>query len=320
MTKNKKGKEINLRSLPSGWDTMTLEQFKIIEDIHGKYPSTEAYLANCFLALEGLKPLRHAEKWRTLLGSMPLFGRYVADTGRQIAHVYEDILQPGQPFILWKQCYSFKGFWNSVLGKRFFMEDQELLSFQKSITFLTNRDDMYMTTNPVCKKKIGLCTYRSYYTKLADISWHEYRLCCMHIQNYTSTRQYYHLNAFLSTLYKPEGWINSVKRFLTGKTHPVNFIKKFSPLQINLILLFWNSTQQYYKKCFKHLYTNKEEKINRDFLKEEIEITVFLSKEINTTPDDTQKINALYALQYLEDNAILQEEKKKELDRIKRMR
>lgn len=319
MKKNKVFR-INLPSLPVGWNAMTLEQLRIIEEIGGKFASTEAYLANCFLELERLKPLRYAQRWRSLLSCIPLIGRLVAETGRQVADILEGYGEDGGPIIIWKQCYRFKGFWNALFGIRFFMEDQEVLSFQQKIKFLAERNDISISTNPVNYKRIGLRTYRSYYTNLADMPWIHYRLCCMHIQNYTVTHQSIYLDKFLSVLYVPEGRISRMINRIKRNEPPADFSKYFSSLEINLVLIFWNSTQQYYKNCFKHLFTNKGGQKARDFMKEEAEITVFLSKEIGTTPDNAQNLEVFYALQYLEDNAVLQEEKKKEIERIKRIR
>lgn len=133
--RQKKAKKINLPVLPGGWNAMTLEQFRLVEDVHGKFASTEAYLANCFMVLEGLKPLRHAERWRPFLSGIPFIKRFVAETGRQVANIYEGNALSGETLITWKQCYRFNGFWNALFGTRFFMEDQEVLSFQKNLIF-----------------------------------------------------------------------------------------------------------------------------------------------------------------------------------------
>lgn len=321
MRRNKnKVTRINLPSLPNGWNTMTLEQLRVIEKISGKFSSPEAYLTNCFLELEQLKPLRYAQRWRSMLSLIPFIGRFMIETGRQVVDIHAGEGVNEKNFITWKRCYRFKGFWNALFGRRFFMEDQEILSFQQKIKFLIERENIYLVTNPVSNKKIGLRKYRSYYTNLADMPWIKYRLCCMHIQNYMDTRQRAYLDKFLSVLYVPDGRICCMIDRITGGLSPIGFSKYFTVLEINLILIFWNSTQQYYKKCFKHLFSKKGEQKTRDFMKEETEITVFLSKEIGTTPDNAQKLEAFYALQYLEDNAIQQEEKKREIDKMKRKR
>ena len=313
-------KTIKLPSLPDRWGLMMLDQFRTVEEIRGKFASSDAYLAHCFLALEGLKPLRYAERWRSALSLIPFAGRFIAETGRQVADVHEGGAGEDGPFIIWTQCYRFKGLWNALAGRRFFMEDQEVLYFQKKLEFLTKPEKIYLSTNPVARKKVGMRTYRSYFTNLSDMPWFHYRLCCMHIQNYISTRQDSYLDKFLSTLYIPEGRTSRLINRITAQTHPDGFSKHFSPLEINLILIFWNSTQLYFRNSFKHLFNGKSKQKTRDFMKEEAEITVFLSKEIGTIPEKTQDIEAFYALQYLEDNAVIQEEKKKEIEKMKRMR
>lgn len=319
-SKKNKPVYINLPHLPGKWSEMTLGQLRSVEKINGKFTSELAYLAHCFLELEGLKPLQYAERWRSVLGTIPLLGRLVAKTGRQVEDVMEGCGEEDEPIVIWKQCYRFKGVRNAILGKRFFMEDQEMLSFQKKLEFLCHREEIYIYTNPIATKRAGMRIFRSYFTNLADMPWIHYRLCCMHLQNYTTTKQVIHLDKFLSVLYVPEGRICRLLNRLSGKSHPKHFSRYFSQLEINLVLIFWNSTQQYYRTCFSHLFNNKGDKKKHDFMKEEAEITVFLSKEIGTVPENAQNLEVFYALQYLEDNAVLQEEKKKEIERIKRMR
>lgn len=319
-TKKNKTIRIDLPSLPGRWADMTWEQLRIIEEVSGNFASEAAYLAHCFIGLERLKPLRYAERWRSMLSRIPLLGHFVAETGRQVADLLEGGGGTGPAMIVWEQCYRFKGFRNALFGRRFFMEDQEVLSFQKRLEFLLDRKEIYMPANPVSRKRIGIRTFRSHFTHLADMSWIHYRLCCMHIQNYTATKDTSHLDKFLSVLYLPEGRISRWMSRITGKTHPDRMSRYFSPLELNVVLIFWNSTQQYYRNSFRHLFNDKAGKKTRDFMKEEAEITVFLSKEIGTVPEKAQNLEAFYALQYLEDNAILQEEKKREIERLKRKR
>lgn len=301
-------KQINLPSLPQNWSSLTLSQFHTIEKIRGKFVSKDAYLTHCFLALTGLKPLRYAERWRAVIASIPLVGRFVAETGRKMAdftyfrsETDNNIIFSGIP--RFTQYYRFKGLKNALFGYRFPMEDQELLYFQQKLKFLTENKIVRLNTNPVFQKRIGFKTYKSYYAKLADMAWLEYNQCSMFIERYIRTKETEFLDKFLAAFYK------------VGNPRKVH--GKFTELEIHLILLFWNSCQQYFKASFPHLYKNSTGNISKDYMKEESEITVFLAKEAYMRPEDVREMRAYDALQYLETNAVLQEEKERQLNNIK---
>ncbi|MCD8176704.1 MAG: hypothetical protein LUE98_04490 [Tannerellaceae bacterium] len=60
-------KKINLTS-PKNYNALTLEQWRILDRLKGKYTSEDAYLTNVFLHFCNLKPLLYAERWRRILG------------------------------------------------------------------------------------------------------------------------------------------------------------------------------------------------------------------------------------------------------------
>ncbi len=299
-----KTKTVNLPALPSNWNYLTLDQFKKIEKIRGNFVSEDSYLTHCFLELEGLKPLRYAERWREALAVLPFLGRFVWETGRQIADVHENPGDEGKPLIIWKQCYSFKGFWLRIFGPRFFVEDQEILSFQEKLNYLLKPESISLKSNPVREKRIGLKTYRSYQTLLSDMSWLSYNKCSMFIKLYSQTKNESYLNKFLSILYKAE----NVK----------HFERKFSVFEKRLVLLFWDGTQSYFLQSFPHLFKKRTETLSKDFMKEESAITVFLGKESFSKPEDVRDMMVFDALQYLELNAVLCEEKERQIQRMKR--
>lgn len=298
-----KKKRIDLPSLPQDWSSLTLKQFKAIEKIRGQFASTDAYLTHCFLALSGLIPLKYAERWRAVLGCIPLIRRFVKETGRTVLRIEEDYLGLGLPFPVLGQYYRFPGLWNALFGHRFMMEDHEVLFFQQKLRFLTEQENIRLNINPVYNKRIGFKTYASYYALLADMDWLDYNRCSMFIERYTRTKDISFLDSFLSAFYK------------VGNTRKVHGM--FTELEIHLILLFWNNCQKYFKQSFPHLYKENSQNSSKDYMKEESEITVFLAKESYMKPDDVRGMRAYDALQYLETNAILIEEKERQLAKIK---
>lgn len=297
-------KTIRLPILPQSWNFMTLDQFKKIHKIRGQFKSKESYLANCFLELEGLRPLRYAERWRSILGSIPLIGKLVSENGRQVAEVNGNTGKGGQPIILWKQCYRFKGLRNKLFGCRFFIEDQEILSFQQKLAFLLNPEDISLKSNPVRSKKIGAKIYYSYQTLLSDMPWCDYNRCSMYIQLYSKTNKKTDLEKFLTVLYRAE----NVKKI---RAH-------FTDLEIRLILLFWDGTQQYFMQSFPHLFKKRKDNLSKDFMKEEASISVFLSKEAYCMPNEAREMRVYDALEYLEMNAVLCETKEREIQKMRR--
>ena len=294
---------IDLPSLPQDWSSLTLRQFQMIESIRGKFSSTDAYLTHCFFALTGLKPLKYAERWRAVLGGIPLIGLLIKENGRGIYRMNEDYLGIEPPIPSFWQYYRFSGIWNALFGRRFRMEDQDVFYFQQRLNFLTERGDISLRSNPVYKKRIGLKNYTSYYSRLADMDWLDYNRCSMFIEQYIKTKNPSFLDNFLSAFYK------------IGNARKVR--GKFSDMEIHLVLLFWNGCQQYFKKTFPHLYKENTKNSSKDYMKEESEITVFLSKEAHMKPDDVRGMRAFDALQYLETNAIICEQTEKQIKAIK---
>lgn len=126
----------------------------------------------------------------------------------------------------------------------------------------------------------------------------------MFIKLYSQTKNESYLNKFLSILYKAE----NVK----------HFERKFSVFEKRLVLLFWDGTQSYFLQSFPHLFKKRTETLSKDFMKEESAITVFLGKESFSKPEDVRDMMVFDALQYLELNAVLCEEKERQIQRMKR--
>lgn len=298
-----KKKHIVLPSLPGNWRALTLEQFRKIEAIRGKFPSSDAYLTHCFLTLTGLKPLRYAERWRLLLGLIPGFSRFLKETGRVIIDQEQDYLGLEKPILIYAQYYCFSGVKNLLFGKRFLIEDQEILSFQQNIKFLADKSSIQLTTNPVKDKVIKDRVYNSHQALLSDMIWHDYNRCLMFIELYLNSKNDNYLYQFLAVLYKIDD--------------PNIVHGSFSELEINLILFFWNESQKYFKRCFPHMFKEGKKRLNKDYMKDEAELTVFLGKEAYTHPEDIRKMRAYDALQYLEMNAIICEERERQLNKLK---
>lgn len=298
-----KKKTIQLPSIPVSWKAVSLEQFKAIDGVKGTFRSQEAWLTYCFLALTGLKPLRYKEAWRALLSSVPILGRFVKETGRVIVGTDTDF--DGTLLLLSGQYYCFSGFLNFWFGRRFLMQDQELLSFIERLRFLTDKDEADFVVNPVTEKEIGGVLYKTHQALLSDMTWEDYNRCSMFIELYASGKEIRHLDKFLSVIYKIDR-VENVRSY-------------FTQLEINLILTYWNNSQKYFKRSFPHMFKSgsKEEK-SRDYMKKEAEITVFLGKEAYSSPEEVRKMRAYDALQYLEMNAIIYEERERQIKQMKR--
>lgn len=297
-----KKQKIELPSLPGNWKALTLEQFKIIESIKGKFPSSEAYLTHCFLALTGLKPLRYAERWRSVLGVIPYISRLVKETGRVVVYETEEALGD-KPDFIYGQYYCFSGLKNFIFGKRFIIQDQEILFFLQNIKFLTEKDNIQLMSNPVKEKVIKGNTYKSHQALLSDMTWEDYNRCSMFIELYQEGKDIRYLNQFLSVMY--------------DVGNPGIIQNEFSKLEIDLILLYWNESQKYFKRSFPHMFKEGKKRLNKDYMKEEAEITVFLGKEAYAKPEDIRGMRAYDALQYLEMNAVICEERERQLSKIK---
>lgn len=297
-----KKQKIELPSLPGRWNALTLKQFKVIESIKGKFPSSEAYLTHCFLALTGLKPLRHAERWRSVLGIIPYISRLVKQTGRVVVYETEEVMGD-KPDFIYGQYYCFSGLKNFIFGKRFIIQDQEILFFLQNIKFLTEKDNIQLMSNPVKEKVIKGNTYKSHQALLSDMTWEDYNRCSMFIELYQEGKDIRYLNQFLSVMY--------------DVGNPGIIQNEFSKLEIDLILLYWNESQKYFKRSFPHMFKEGKKRLNKDYMKEEAEITVFLGKEAYAKPEDIRGMRAYDALQYLEMNAVICEERERQLSKIK---
>lgn len=297
-----KKQKIELPSLPGRWNALTLKQFKVIESIKGKFPSSEAYLTHCFLALTGLKPLRHAERWRSVLGVIPYISRLVKQTGRVVVYETEEVMGD-KPDFIYGQYYCFSGLKNFIFGKRFIIQDQEILFFLQNIKFLTEKDNIQLMSNPVKEKVIKGNTYKSHQALLSDMTWEDYNRCSMFIELYQEGKDIRYLNQFLSVMY--------------DVGNPGIIQNEFSKLEIDLILLYWNESQKYFKRSFPHMFKEGKKRLNKDYMKEEAEITVFLGKEAYAKPEDIRGMRAYDALQYLEMNAVICEERERQLSKIK---
>lgn len=301
-----KTKEIHLPSLPKRWADLTMEQFIQIESLSGKFASPDAYLTHCFLLLTGLKPLRYAERWRRVLASIPLIGRLVEQTGRTLMRMDQDYLGLDIPMPIFGQYYRFSGIKNALFGDRFMIEDQEVSFFQKRLRFLLEREDIQLPSNPLSSKRLGRKWYKSYQPLLSDMSWQDYNVCAMYIELYSGSKDIAMLDKFLSAFYR------------VGDPERVH--GKFTPMEIQVVLLFWNNCQRYFKRSFPHQYKESKKKLNKDYMKDESEMTVFLSKEAYTTPTEVREMRAYDALQYLEMNALAFEEKERQIQKMKSKR
>ncbi|WP_195373010.1 hypothetical protein [Parabacteroides leei] len=298
-----KKRHITLPSLPGNWKALTLDQFKKIEAIRGKFASSDAYLTHCFIILTGLRPLRYAERWRLLLGLIPILSRFIKETGRLVIDHEQDYLGLEKPVLIYAQYYCFSGIKNLLFGKRFIIQDQEILSFQQNIKFLADKSSIQLTSNPVKEKIINNKVYFCHQALLSDMTWHDYNRCSMFIELYLNSKNVNYLEQFIAVLYKMDD--------------PSIVHGNFSELEINLILLYWNDSQKYFKKSFPHMFKEGKKQLNKDYMKNEAELTVFLGKEAYTRPEDIRKMRAYDALQYLEMNAIICEEKERQIKKMK---
>lgn len=280
-------KQLELKGLPANWNGLSLDQWKKLDAIRGEFASDTAYITHCFLALEGMKPLLYAERWRSILSGIPFVRRFVRMTGRQVEDIHEDYLQTGAPCYVWRQCYRFRGFWNSMFGVRFWLRDEELYAFTKRLEYLNT--PVRLIANPVGRKRIRWRNYTSYYTKLADMPWIDYNKCNMYYEQYAKTKRPVFLEQFLCILYKI--------------SDPKLVKNAFSEFEIKLILLFWEGVHQSFSTDFPRLFKGKKkEKKAVDYMKSESEITVFISKLASTTPDNSRKILVYDVFQYLDQN------------------
>ena len=298
-------KTIELKSMPKSWNEVSMSQFRILEGMKKKYKSKEAYLIYCFLYFQGLKPTLYASVWKEILSRIPVLNHFVLMDGRKVDFLEHDFLHIGTAIPLWKQCYRYKGIREFLFGKRFWLQDQELLSFAKKIEFLT--ENCIITANPVAEKKLGRKVFKSYYTLLADIPWLEYNKCCMFYERFISTKNKVFFWKFMCVLYQMDS--------------PEQAESCFDELEINVVLRFWEGCQNYFSKCFPHLFkkvNKKTEKSTNDAMKRESEITVFLSKQAYLGPDAVRKMLAYDALEYMEQNAVDCEQRRNEMEKLKR--
>ncbi|MDR1982093.1 MAG: hypothetical protein LBQ39_10835 [Tannerellaceae bacterium] len=294
-----KQKIIALPSLPKNWNGLSVSQWRILKDMDGKYVSEEAYLAKVFLTFCGLVPLLYAERWRSFLAAIPLMGRFVRMTGRQVIGSETGVLQ-------WQQVYRFKGWRNKLWGVRFWMEDEEVVCFKDGLKFLLTEKSV--GRNPIESIRWKGETYHSPETYLSNMKWLTYNTCNMCLTAYRKTKKKEHLYLFITVLYgMDKKAASAIPRLL-------------DPFQISLIELFWDGCQQYFAKSFKHLFSKSKDETNpnSDYLKEEAEITVFVGKQSFQSPDLVREMKTFDALEYLEQNAILIDAKKRELNKIKR--
>ncbi|MDR1919902.1 MAG: hypothetical protein LBQ65_09700 [Tannerellaceae bacterium] len=294
-----KQKTIALPSLPKTWNGLSVSQWQILKDLDGKYASEEAYLAKVFLAFCGLVPLLYAERWRSFLASLPLLGRFVRMTGRQV-------IDSEAGFLRWKQIYRFKGWRNRLWGVRFWMDDEEVVCFKDGLKFLLKEKSI--GRNPVESIRWKGQTYHSPETYLSNMKWLTYNTCNMCLAAYRRTKNREHLYRFITVLYgMDKKAASAIPRLL-------------DPFQIGLIELFWDGCQQYYAKSFKHLFSKSKNETtqNPDYLKEEAEITVFVGKQSFQSPDQAREMKVFDALEYLEQNATQVEAQMRELNKIRR--
>lgn len=298
-------KTVELKKMPSNWNAVTMEQFRILEQMKARYASKEAYLTYCFIYFQGLKPLLYSSRWKEILSQISFLRRFIRIDGRRIQNIYSDYLGVGEPIVVWEQCYRYNGWKNLWKGDRFWLEDQQLLSFLRPLDYLTT--PIQLAVNPIPQKVINDRVYTSAYTHLADMSWLDYNKCSMHIEQYVRTKQTKHLYNFIACLYK------------IGDPDIVK--DNFDTLELRLLQVFWQGCQTYFKKCFPHLFTvNEKKQKQKDYLKEESEISVFLSKQAYSKPDEVREMLVFDALEYLEQNAKECEERQREIDKIKNRR
>lgn len=301
-------KNLSLKKMPENWDQVTLEQFRILNRLQGNYASDKAYLTHCFMELQGLKPLLYDSAWKEICSHIPVIKNFIRMNGRIIVEVFDDYLGMGKPFPIWKQCYRYKGVKELLFGKRFWMRDHTVLELLKSLDFM--KQPIKLNKNPIPVKIIDGVNYTSCYTRLADMTWLDYNRCCMFIEEYARTKNEQMLWNFISSLYH----IGNPDK---AKEH-------FDDLECKLIILFWEGCQVYFRKCFPHLYKgepkNKTKKAAKDYMKEESELTVFLSRQAYAKPEEVRKMLVFDALQFLELNAKECEEREKEIAKMKRHR
>jgi len=309
----KKQRVIELPSPPKKWEDMTLAQWKIYYDLAGKHPSDTAFMAKAFLLFCGLKPLLYAERWRSILAKLPFIGRFVRMTGRQVAGVNEG-------HIRWRQYYRLqKGRSNKFsifnwlrpifdfqFSISFWLEDEEVMSFQKAIEFLTT--DPAITINPVETIVVRGNVYHSHKRRLSDMVWVTYNTCNALIDGYHQTKNKNLLYQFVANLYRIPGM-------------DIPYIKKTAPdWQLQLILLFWDGCQKDFARNFKRLFKeakkNKQPK-RKDYLVDESEITVFLGRESHLPPEGVRGMLVWDALTYLDQNARKVEAEEKQLLKMK---
>lgn len=293
--------------MPENWDQVTVEQFRILERLSGKYASNKAYLTYCFIEMQGLKPLLYSSPRKEIMAKIPFFRNFVRMDGRVIDEVYEDYLQIGEPLPVYKQCYRRKGFKEFLFGERVWIRDDTVLAMLKTLEFMEK--PIRLNKNPIPYKIIDGKNYNSRYTRLSDMNWLDYNRCCMFIEEYARHKEPEMLYNFIACLYS------------IGNTDKVK--QHFDELECKLILMFWEGCQQYYKKCFPHIFKGGNEQKKRavkDYLKDEAELTVFLSKQAYAKPEEVRSMLVFDALQYLELNARDCEEREKEIAKIKRHR
>lgn len=301
---------IELPSPPKKWDDLTLEQWKIYHDLSGKYPSDTAFLAKTFLLFCGLKPLLYAERWRAVAARLPFIGWRVRMTGRQL------VSMDAFGFIRWKQYYrlvqkrrTLFSFLLSPFSTSFWMEDEEVMDFQRSIEFMTT--EPAISRNPVETLRIRGREYRSHKRRLSDMTWMAYNTCNAYISGYYQTKNKELLYQFIATLYRIPGM-------------DIPSIQKAVPeWQMQLILLFWDGCQKDFARQFRRLFKEGKKKGNakrKDYLVDESEITAFLGKESSLPPDGVRNMLVWDALTYLDQNAREVEAKEKQLNKMRSRR
>lgn len=79
---------VELKKMPSNWNAVTMEQFRILEQMKTRYASKEAYLTYCFIYFQRLKPLLYSSRWKEVLSHIPFIKRFIHMDGRRIKSIY----------------------------------------------------------------------------------------------------------------------------------------------------------------------------------------------------------------------------------------
>ncbi|MDR1341549.1 MAG: hypothetical protein LBK58_16095 [Prevotellaceae bacterium] len=281
---------------PKNWNQLDLHQWHIIQSLQGKYTSRESYLAKAFVLLCGLKPLPYAERWREVLSSFPIVGQWVRCTGRQVYGRSGDVL-------LWRQYYQ-------ISRDRVWIADEDIRAFTKGVEWLAK--ERILTHNPVRTVTIGDKMYHSPKRRLSDLTWERYNLAKAALELYDKSKNILLLHHFVAALYGiDEADITKIPGAV-------------SEFEISLMTFYWDGCHYDLAKSFPHLFKTAEKKDENkkqaDYLKSETEITVFISKQSFSKPDEVRGMNVRDAFEYLEQQMTETELHRKELNRVKAIR